>query len=233
MKNLFLTLIGLSFFTQVYGQRLEVSIFGNATFFSYVGNDNPTINYFYGGGPPYNYNDWGSNLFGGGQASSYSAGIQTQYAAKSGFIAGLQVAYESLKSNQNLVNPDTQSPTIGHFYFQSNYVTLSPYAGYRFKTPFIKIDVMPGLDFAMDGKAHGYGNAFYGGHEYTITQAYGSIESDIRARLGVTAWYKRIGLAASYSHGLTNFENDAPGSLTPDAKTYSQVIRLGLIFRVL
>ena len=234
MKNLFLTLIGLSFFTQVYGQHVEVSPFGNAAFFSYVGNaKSPSVPFPAGYGPPYHIDYLAANVFGSNLASGYSAGIQTQYVAKNDFIAGLQVAYESFRSDEHIKSDDAQGPIIGQFYFQTNYITLSPYAGYRFRSRFLKIDVMPGMDFTFSSKAHSYGNAFYGGNEFSITQPYGSIKSDIRARLGVTAWYKRMGLAVSYSRGLTNFQNDAPGSLTPDAKTYSQVIRLGLIFSVL
>lgn len=212
---------------------MEVSVCGNATFFSYVGNYVSHAEPFSGGGPPYNFTNWGDIVWGGNLASGYSAGIQAQYVAKSGFITGLQVAYENLRSDEHIVSMDAQGPTIGQFYFQSDYVNLNPYLGYRFSIRFIKIDLMPGMDIAVDGKAHGYGNAFYGGNAYTFTQAYGDIKSDIRARLGATAWYKRIGLAASYSRGLSNFQYTGPNNLTPGAKTYSQVIRLGLILRVL
>jgi hypothetical protein len=231
MKNTLLTLIGLFFFTQIYGQRIEVSVFGNASFFSYVGNDRTSFALFSGGGPPYNFTFLTGNPYGSNLAVGYGAGIQTQYVAKSGFITGLQVAYENLRSDEHIVSNDAQGPTIGQFYFRSTYLNLNPYLGYRISSQNIKIDLMPGIDIALDGNAHLYGSAVSGGHTYTYAQPYGSLKNDVRARLGITAWYKRIGVAASYSHGLTNFS--ANSAFTEGSTTYSQVIRLGLIYRIL
>jgi hypothetical protein len=232
MKNILLTVFGLLLFAQTYGQGLEVSVQANSAFFRYTGNVN-SIEPFFGGGAPYSVNGWGNTVYGSNLAFSYAAGIQLQYVTKIGFIAGLQPTYEVLRSGINLFNEtaDNSGVIIGHFYFQTKYVNLNPYLGYRFNVNQIKIDIMAGVDRAFaNGSAHGYGGAFYNGHTYQINVGFGNFESDTRARIGITAWYKKAGITASYSRGLTNFTSGA--YLTPGS-AYSEVIRLGICYRIL
>ena len=159
-------------------------------------------------------------------AFSYGAGVQVQYVAKSGFITGLQATYEILRSDETLVNPDNEfGPAIGHFYLESRYLNLNPYLGYRITSNHVKIDLMPGFEVGFDGRQRGYGSAFYDGHTYQINTGYASIENDVRARFGITTWFKRFGFTASYSHGLTNY---TAGGYPSPQNTYSELVRFGI-----
>jgi hypothetical protein len=89
---------------------------------------------------------------------------------------------------------------------------------------------MPGIEIGFDGKQRGYGSAFYDGHTYQINTGYGSAANDVRARFGITTWYKKIGFIASYSHGLTNYTG---GNYPSPQTTNSEVIRFGLCYRIL
>jgi hypothetical protein len=116
MKNTLLALFGLLLSVQTYSQHLEVSSQAYSGTFNYVGTGATGIAVFSGGGPPYTVVGWGTNELGSKPAFSYGAGAQVQYVAKSGFIGGLQAAYELLRSDENLVSPDDEGgPTIGPF----------------------------------------------------------------------------------------------------------------------
>jgi hypothetical protein len=233
MKNILLTLFGLLLLTQTYGQRLEVSAMAYSGLFNYIGDGATGFAVFPGGGPPYKVVGWGTNELGSNLAFSYGAGAQVQYVAKMGFIAGLQAAYEILRSDENLVTGDEAGdggPTIGHFFLETRYINFNPYLGYRIAGNHIKIDLMPGIEIGLDAKQRGYGSAFFNGHAYQINTGFSRTENDVRARFGITTWYKRIGLAASYAHGLTNY---TPGNYPSPGNTYSEVIRIGLCYRIL
>jgi hypothetical protein len=231
MKNTLLTIFGLLLLTQTYGQRLEVFALAYSGLFHYTGDYATGIVPFYGGGPPYGVDNWATNELGSKLAFSYGAGVQVQYVAKSGFITGLQAAYEILRSDENLVNPDAESgPTIGHFFLETRYINLNPYLGYRITRNHVKIDLMPGIEIGLDARQLGYGSAFFGGHTYQINTGYGGTENDIRARFGITTWYKKIGFTVSYSHGLTNY---SPGNYPSPGNTYSEVFRFGVCYRIL
>jgi hypothetical protein len=94
----------------------------------------------------------------------------------------------------------------------------------------IKIDLMAGFDRAFDGKANGYGSAYYAGHNYPININFGASAGETRVRAGITGWYKKAGITASYSHGLNNFNS---GDTFTPGTTYSEVIRLGICYRIL
>jgi hypothetical protein len=107
MKNVLLIVFSLVIFAQTYGQGLEVSVQANSAFFRYTGRYVNSAEPFTGGGPPYGVADWADVVYGSNLAFGYGAGLQVQYVTKMGFIAGLQPAYEVLRSGINLFNGAT------------------------------------------------------------------------------------------------------------------------------
>ncbi len=172
-----------------------------------------------------------------GKASGFSYGLtsQWQHVGRKGLLAGFQLGYESLTSRL-IVNE-----LIGDFYFGDNtvdgqgwlknqYVLLQPFAGKRFGTAKVSLDVTAGVDLA-------YGLSSQDSYSIRTASAepFGSYGADhdmptvdVRPRVNLTGCYRSFGLNVGYSYGLLNY---TPNSWSYAARVYSQYWRAGLNYR--
>src|SRR3978361_438070 len=100
MKKHLLTLFGILSATCLYAQKMEVSLQANSGLFNYSGassTGSSTIIQTFD-----NKNNYTSKPYGSKKAFSYGGDIQAQYVTKGGFISGLQVGYDILRSKVDI-----------------------------------------------------------------------------------------------------------------------------------
>lgn len=173
------------------------------------------------------------NGTGNRNAVIFGADIQWQYIAKCNFIFGIQTGYEALGSKIDITSINSPgTPATGTFTDHLNYINLNPYFGYRFKLSRIKLDVMPGLDFALGIHGSETGKAVTNDNvTYTANDINGTTRSDVRLRLGLAAYYQKFGITVSYAHGLADFNSGAlSDSVLPTLRV--EVVRVGLSYRI-
>jgi hypothetical protein len=247
MKTTLLSLFAVFFLAQSYGQSFEVSLLANGGLFHYSGNY-PVSYSFFNDPEAGKTQGYTNNPYGKSNAFSYGFGGQAELISKGGFIIGLQAAFEVLRSKVNIdtlygnevtpfynYGPEADNIYVhGQTILQSQFINLNPFIGYRFNIKNVRLDLTPGVDIAFNVNTHEYGRATGAGNNvYQTNYNYGKGKTDLRARFGAAAWYKKFGLTASYSRGLTNYSshllNDSPTAYT----TNSEVMRFGLAYRIL
>jgi len=237
MRKILLAIPLFFIFTQAKAQSFEISVQANGGLSAYRGNS--TVNTtFLDGADPTAHTGY-PNGDGNRLAFSYGADIQLQRNFKSNFILGLEAGYEVLgsKTNINGVYDDTangETAASGYAEQHAGYVNVNPYIGYRFIIKKVKLDVLPGLDFAFGAhesntiNVTATDNTYYNAHTNNV---YFNPSDDVRVRLGLAAYYQRFGLTANYSHGLVNFNSGAlADSVVPPE--HRDVFRLGLSYRI-
>ena len=233
MKKIFLCLLLALITIEVKAQSFEISGQVNTGVSHYVGAG--TVSSTFLNVDPQTHTGY-PNGDGNRNAVIFGADIQWQYTAKSNFILGLQTGYEALGSKigiNSVFNEGANEPATGTFTDHLNYINLNPYFGYRFKLNKVKLDIMPGLDFALgvhgseSGKATTNDNTTYNASDV----ANGTTRSDVRLRFGLVAYYQKFGITASYAHGITDFNSGAVSdSVLPTLRV--EVIRIGLSYRL-
>jgi len=219
MKKTLLTFFSLLLLTQLYAQKFEVSILANSALFHYSGNGTTSASFINYAQPP--FNSYPNYSFGNKNGLSYGAGIQAQYVAKCGFIAGLQAGYDVLRSKADITAvdgatilpfPDTFSsstPVKGSSVVQNEFINLNPFVGYRLPIKKINIDLLIGLDLPFGvGSYEKSSSTAADGTVYKTDVNYGKGGFDLRDRFGITISYHRYGITASYAHGLINHSAD-------------------------
>lgn len=165
---------------------------------------------------------------------SYEFTGRVQRHTRSGFIYGAELAYQSLHSSVdvNYITPFLYSSALmqagGKVKMNSNFIAVSPYAGFRLLNKKITMDLSSGVEFAACVKRNEEINA----QQLSTGDSYHAVNTleknmDYRIRFQLVTSINRIGLTAGYAAGLKNYyhENDM---LTG----YSRFIRLGLIYRI-
>jgi len=242
MKRSLLLLSTLFWFTGLYAQ-FDVSIQANSGPFHYTGSSATATTVFW---PSTGYNNaYVITPFGANNAFSYEIGAKVQYVAN-GFIVGLQSNFQSLRSSEaitqaspyngmiiffGIANPSNISAT-GTAYLRTEYIDVNPYIGYRISTKKLKIDLMPGVDIGYITDSHSYGQVTDVNGHYTFDNKmdFGTVHKDWRLKFEAVVWYKRFGINASQSVGLTNYTGDSPVN-TQNAK--SRLTLFGISYRIL
>ncbi|PZR25600.1 MAG: hypothetical protein DI535_17435 [Citrobacter freundii] len=165
---------------------------------------------------------------------SYEINGRIQRHTNSGFIYGAELAYQSLHSSVtiNYITPFSYSSSLmqagGKVKLNSNFITVSPYAGFRLLNKKINIDLSSGIEFAacvnrneeINAKQLGTGDSY---HAINTLRK----NMDYRIRFQLVTSINRIGLTAGYASGLRNYYHEK------DMLTgYSRFIRLGLTYRI-
>lgn len=247
MKKAFLTLFTLLFLTQLKAQNIEVSLLGNTGLFRYTGNYTTSTSFINGGvaGSKAGYTN---NPYGNQFVFSYSFGVQVQHVAKTGFITGLQGGYQILKSKVSLngvyrsdvyyatldylIAPGPDAVT-GKTILQSQYIFLNPYIGYRLKIKKIKIDLMPGIQLGFNTNSHEYGKATdNAGNVFQTNNDPGKFPADFRVSFQAAVSYNKFSITAGFVQGLTNFSNHLLNDSPTAYYMHSQLISLGLAYRI-
>ena len=241
MKRAFVFLLAVLFSATVFGQTTEYSVQLGSGFFSFRGPDAVTSSFYNANTASSGYTN---NPYGRGSAFSYGIALQFQRVTKKHFIYGILAGFESLSSSVKIddVFPPYYNPLSTAVYLDylvkngsrtiltNEFVTLHPFVGVRLKViQAIKTDLTFGTDFAFCTSSE---------EKATVRSEYGNFDTkttrtkphlDSRLRIDLNNYYKHIGLIVGYSYGLTNYESGMNGA---SAEVYSQMIRLGLVFKL-
>ncbi|MDR3693954.1 hypothetical protein [Mucilaginibacter sp.] len=246
MKKTFLTLFTFLVLTQLHAQNVEVSLLGNTGLFRYTGNYTTSAS-FINGAVANSKAGYTNNPYGNKFGFSYGGGVQVQYVGRSGFIFGLQGGYQILRSrvdlndvyrtdlNQSGIDITGPGPTAatGQTYLQSQDINVNPYIGYRLKIKKVKLDLMPGFDLGFNLNTHEYGKATdMGGNIYKTDLDRGKFPADFRFSFRAALSYNKFSITTGFVQGLTNFSNHLLNDSPTAYYTHSQLISLGLAYRI-
>jgi hypothetical protein len=234
MKKLLLTVLSGLMVTQVYAQKLETSFSIHTGLMHFAGpSSTPSIIIIAGttNTPLYNSTN---NPYGSKNGVGFGVDLQGQLVFKNRFIAGLQVGTELLKSKGDVNQVQTNfAPTVrqaeGFVNITNNYLNFNPYIGYRLPVPKMRLDVFAGAEFAYITNSDENGSAkAVNGNTYKINQDRKTVSVDNRLKFGVAAHYDRIGLIASYAHGLKNYLEPMMDGSSQKFGAHTEVMRLGV-----
>lgn len=235
MKRTFIFLFPILFSVQVFGQTTEYSVQLTSGFFSFRGPDASTST-------SYNLNTttsgYANDPYGRMSAFSYGVDMQIQRVTKKYFIYGLQVGYESLASKIKI--DDIVTPFMGAYpvapiskdsktILTNQFFTLHPFIGGRLNIiKGIKTDLTAGADFAFCTSSEEHATVHTSLVNFDTKLNRNKPHLDSRLRVDINNYYKHFGLTIGYSYGLTNYE----AKMIPGGRVYSQMIRLGLVFKL-
>lgn len=226
-----------------HAQKLELSVQANSGLFHYTGLSAESHSFFIqGSSQDLNYTN---NPYGKNYAYSYGAGLKANWVANSGFIFGIQAGYEILRSKTTLTafgpysDPNSLHLDLytgpyassGSTILTSNFINISPYAGYRFKLKKVSLDLLPGMDIGVGLSSKEKGNVYIQANDqnFTSNRQRQKPPVDIRARFGTSINYQRFSINLSYARGLSNYTANMIGA---DSKVYSELFRLGIGYRL-
>jgi hypothetical protein len=233
MKRIFLAAMLLAFTFHSYAQKIEVSAYATGSLSHYIGNYATATTYIGPSASPTNTVDKrDNNPYGTKNTFGNSFGIQAQFISKQGIIGGLQAGIENLKSEVHIDELKgtypAKYPFDGTSTLSKQFFNLNPYIGYRFILNDIKLDLMPGIDIGASISSSQKIRSKSDDNLYLTEGPFKDIPVDYRLRFGSAIYYNRIGLVASYSHGLNNYVETSKG---PGYAARSEVIRFGLNYR--
>lgn len=244
MKKTLLILVCLLAGATTYAQKLEVTAGAYTGLFKFSGKSTESVSFFNsstgttGGASSYTNNPYGNKI-----GIGYGISGQGQLVAKGGFIIGLQVGYEQLKSKIAITQVYvTNSTVIGAQYVQtldatgsaaltSNIINVNPYLGYRIPLTKVKLDILAGVDLGFINNTREKGSArANNGTTYTTDLDRTTITEDFRLRIGLALSLNKFGLNASYANGVSNYKSGYIGGGAQNA--HSKVIRIGIGYRI-
>lgn len=236
MQKSLLLFVTIFLFAASQAQKTEIQARLNSGLFKFEGAAAEKISQF-------NYSpQWNSaytnNPFGSNFASCIGISGNIKRVTKSLFLYGADVGYEKLRSKTiiNAVSTSTKNYTAsGQSYLINNFINLHPFVGFRVINKKITLDFSGGFDiaFGLSGKEKGNAIAYTDtGNVLIVTNNdRGKIKKDIRPRLQLSAQYKKVGVYAGYSLGLSNYLFGSMGDFaTFDA--YSRLFRFGLSYQL-
>jgi hypothetical protein len=236
MKKLLLTALSFFFVTQLLAQKIETSFALHTGLMHFAGpsaTSSTAINKGFTNTSTLNYTN---NPYGSKNGFGFGIDIQAQLVTKNQFIAGLQIGTEILKSKVDITginNGATPVPSKaeGSTNINNHYINLNPYIGYRLPLPKVKLDILTGLELGYITSSNEKGSAKAdNGATYKTNRDTKTVSVDNRLKFGLAAHYDRVGLTATYAHGLTNYLGSMIGSVNPSAHT--EVIRIGISFLI-
>ena len=240
MKKLLLLLPLLGMSTAVAAQHTEIIGRAGVGLLAFGGagaEASSFINYstFFGEPNGYTNNPYGSR-FGAGATLSMRA---QRVGHKSGLLA-FDLGYEWLRSRTTITQIYGSQPVYSSFFgpidaegsthLASHNLTAFLGLGHRFQVGAVEFDALAGPELAYAFGFHEKGSGSYKGGIWAIDQRdRADNRFDARLRAEATAWYHRVGVNASYSHGFINYQGRMLGG-SPEA--YARILRLGLAYRL-
>ena len=237
MKKIFLLLLALGSATLSFGQKMEYSAQLNSGLARFTGESasRNTVISVHG---RWQEDVYTSNPYGSRYNAAFGVSIQGQYVTAGGFLLGAQLGYELLRSRSNIESvyghwtqsTPTRQPADGKAVIIANNINLQPYIGWRILASTVDLDLTLGWDVALNHKLREKSEATVdNGGEYKVQNEYGVLYTDFRPRLGLTGYKGHFGASMSYAHGLRNHQPYFDGA---NAKLYTQVFRVGLLYRL-
>lgn len=235
MKKLILLIVTSLTINLSFGQKTESILALNSGLFSFQGYSaakSSQLNLASNGTTGYT-----NNPFGAKNGLSYGVSYQIQHISKGNFIAGIGVGYENLRSKTTItgVNGHDNTGTFqdvasGQTYLSNNQLNAFPYVGYRVGLRQISVDLTGGLDVGYllssteNGKATGVT-----GKTYNTSLDRTGIKTDVRPRVQVAIFYRKVGAYTSYAYGLSNYKSGWVGGRN---ECNSTVIRFGVLYKI-
>ncbi len=235
MAKAFLILLSFGFVSPAaFSQRTELSLHVNSGASAFVSNapndQSALVQYDWA----YRTDYFADNPYGGKFALSYGLGVQVTRVTRGSILFGLQAGYEVLRSRvaiKDYFAPRATwvRPATGIVSLEHHFLNAHPFAGYRVLDKAVTLDVTVGPEAALYLSGREKGKATLdGGQTVTINQRRRDIRIDGRARVGITASYRRVGLSAGYSRGLVNYTGNLEGA---DREHFARFLRLGASYR--
>lgn len=235
MRNLFLILFLLFIQSIAFTQKTEYRLAFNSGLFSFTGKSTESvsfINYAAHMNTSYTNNPYGSN-----NGPCYGVSGILERLTRSRFVFGVDLGYERLSSKIGINSVSVYSGNAtqaydasGETFIHYDFINLQPFTGYRFVTKSINLDLTAGMDFGFCVAANEKGNAkASNGTTYETSVDRKTIDTDIRPRLQLAAYYKRLGIYVGYAWGLNNYKKGYVGG-TNDC--YSRITRLGASWKL-
>ena len=251
MKKIALTLSLLFILTNLFAQKIELSVQASPGLFHYSGKSTTATSFILQG--PNDQSSYTNNPYGSKNGFSYGGSLQAQLVSKGGFIIGLQAGYDVLRSKVaiNSVYPNyielasansfitdvAPFPAKGASYLKNQLINVSPYIGYRITGKKISVDLMPGIDIGFSTSAYDKGSATTTTGTpttYKTNREITNVPTDVRIKFGAALNYSRYSLVASYAHGITNYESRmiGDGAPVPSYEANSELFKLGIGYRI-
>lgn len=232
-KLLAILLVASPIFTLAQRAQTEWSARASGGIFYYSGSlsvaNQPAMNSFI---LPMHTNPYGSNA-----AGFYSVGASMKRVnAKNWFLqADFEFQTGQSKSRIDSVRDIFSSVSSSIVYhkatgkskFRSHFISFAPSIGKRFKVGKASIDISAGPELAY---------AF--SNKQTVSYSTATFESnfqdklkeqvDLRLQFQVAVNFKRIGIFASYAHGIINSNHEYYRN---DKRVFSNIARVGIIYR--
>lgn len=233
MRKTLLAIVAVLSFATSYSQKTEFSVSLNSGLFSFRGESVQEYGFFYLAAE--NQNSY-TNPYGSKYGLSFGASIAVKRITKTKVLVGLDAGYEMLRS-KTLIDYITYSvysssitPATGHTYLNNSFINLLPYGGYRFSCRNVNIDLTGGFDIGFCTSAREKGKVTdSNGKKYESSLDRKTINTDVRARVQLAAYYTYWGVYAGYSRGLVNYMSGYDGGVN---EAYSNVIRFGITCRI-
>lgn len=161
--------------------------------------------------------------------------MQAQHITAHQLVLGVQAGYEWLRSRANvdyLITTRIAEPVRSHVSLTNRFINTHAFGGKRFTAGVCTIDATVGPEVGLLLQSRERSTASAAGVTLQAdNKLFKYINADVRVRLNVTVYYQRFGLNGGYSYGLTNYLPDYDGILV-DRELYSQMLRVGLIYRI-
>jgi len=236
MKQLHLTLSLLLFIPGVFGQKVECRVSLNSGLFSFSGISTQgitSINYDDQTSSGYTNTPWGSK-----NALCYGFSLKIERVTKRSLIFGFDLGFETLSSKISIdsiygfTGTDTyQLAATGETFLRSNFINYNPFFGYRIRVKDFSFDLVGGFDVGHCLNTTENGSATdTNGKKYTTLVTRRAIKNDFRARIQLSANYKKAGIYIGYSYGQTNYLSDMIGDNNYEG--YSRLIRFGVMYMI-
>lgn len=225
--------------TLAFGQKMEYSAQLNSGLSRFTGESatrNTAMNVVQTG--PWEVSAHTVNPYGSRHNATYGASLQGQYVSAGSFLVGVQAGYELLRSRARIERvhgitghgSSTHSPSNGKAVIIANNINFLPYVGWRVLQSALDLDLTLGSDIALNHQLREQSEATtQDGTEFKVDQEHDVLYTDFRPRLGLTAYRGQLGASFSYAHGIRNHRGNWDGG---NPKLYTQVIRLGVLYRL-
>ncbi len=237
MKKVYLLLLALGSATMAFGQKMEYSAQLNSGLSRFTGESatNNTTVVVHG---PWQQQVLIVNPYGSRYNIAYGASLQAQYVTSGGFLFGAQAGYEQLRSLAKIDraygywshSSSMHHPADGKAVIIANNINVQPYIGWRIMQGATELDLTLGSDVALNHRLTEKSEVtMEDGTEFKTDNNYSVLSTDFRPRVGLTGYRGHFGASLSFAHGIKNHRANMEG---PTMKLYTQVIRVGLLYRL-
>jgi hypothetical protein len=239
MKKSVWAIIFLFISTFTHAQKTEFGISLNSGLFSFAGSlaeSTSFINYNAETNSGYTNDQYGSK-----NGLSYGISANIKYITDQNIILGVDLGYEELRSKVSINSVWSSGEgsegvyydATGQTFLNNDFINIFPQIGCRFKSKKVYFDLVVGWDIAFDMNANEKGEATASnGITYTTSRDRETIGTDFRPRIQLSANYKKTGIYAGYSYGITNYTPDYFWGTSYIGGTYSRFFRFGLTYRL-